>query len=203
MGILEKDEPRKTMTDKTTEEYEKLIAEPEKLAIFNKITGEFSSLTSVNSEEYLNSKFWKWRKITINEETQKFVGDFETGTVVDIDNSPVTVLETQLDAAAGTAIENEYSWYHQVNALSAVVKVLIEKNAITGPEVDDFLNVLGYIEDKREANERYKKAYSDGPDWEFISKKQEAASFKRQLEGGVHEFLGPRSTVVPGGIEEW
>jgi hypothetical protein len=191
------------MIDNTTEEYEKMMAEPERLAIFNKITGEFTSITSANSEEYLNSKFWKWRKITINEATQKFVGDYDTGKVVDMTDAPVEVLETQLDEAAGTAIGNEYSWYHQVNVLNAVVKVLIEKNAITGPEVDDFLNVLGYIEDKRESNERYKKAYSEGPDWNYISKKEEAASFKRQLEGGVHEFLGPRNTVVPGGIEEW
>ena len=51
-----------------------------------------------------------------------------------------------------------------------------------------------FIEDKRELNERYKKAYQEGPDWKYVSKDEQRAILSRQLEGGIHEILGPKST---------
>ena len=70
---------------------------------------------------------------------------------------------------------------------------LIEKSNLSGPEVDAFLDLAEFIEDKRELNERYKKAYQEGPDWKYVSKDEERAMLSRRLEGGIHEILGPKS----------
>ena len=183
--------------DKPAETIKAIIDTKNRIAIFNKISGVLVGFTSVNAKQYLNGELYKWKEVKIDEVSQQYNGDYDTGEVVNIDDLPVTLHETDLDSQASAAIQNEYRWYHEMNLLIGVVRVMVDKHNISGPEVDAFLNMAEFIQEKREANNRYKKAYDEGPDWNLVTKKQVRDNLKKVLEGGIHELLGPESLVLP------
>jgi len=168
-----------------------------RVVIFNKQSGEFVSTASVNTASCLNGDLYKWKTVDIDVDTQRWEGNYDDGSVVNVAEAPVNVYERDMDRKAGEAITWAYNWYQQVNVIIPVMMTLIEKNNLSGPEVDSFLGLAEYIEDKRELNDRYKKAYQEGPDWKYISKDEERAALSRQLEGGIHELLGPKSGYLP------
>lgn len=180
---------------------ESILKHKNQIAMFNKQSGEFTGLTTTVSEPYLNDKFYKWKKIEIDTETQKWSGDYDTGGVVNVADAPVEIFERDMDRRAGEAIEAVYAWYQQINTIIPVIQALIEKNNLTGSEVDAFLDTADFIQEKRDTNDRYKKAYQDGPDWELITKDEEQKTKARQFEGGIRELLGPDLGLTPSKFE--
>ena len=158
----------------------------------------------VNQEckDQINDKYFKFREIEIDETKQKFVGDYDTGQVVDIDSAPVDVTESQLNGACGAAIENVYPAHKQLNAIAGVIKLLITEHKLQGDEVDQFNKVFDFIAGRRTMNEKFKNAYMNGPDWNYISTEQEMENFNKVVEGGIHEEIGPRSNAwMPCGLD--
>jgi hypothetical protein len=176
---------------------EQILNVKERIAVFNKVSGELAGMHLPNSEASLNSEFYKWKLIEIDEKTQKWVGDYDNGKVVDVNSQPIDVSETAIDHQAEYTIRDIYDYHHQINNLVGVVRVMIEKNNLKGEEVNAFLTMADYIQERRDANERYKKAYQDGPDFEYVSKEDERRRVARLMEGGVHEAVGPASESMP------
>jgi hypothetical protein len=179
--------------------FDALMKSPKQIAMFNKESGAFTGLTAMSSKGHINEEFYKWKEIKIDTETQKWDGDYDTGKVVNLDEVPVEILERDMDRRAGETIEYGYPWYKQVNAIIPVMLALIEKNNLTGPEVDAFLDLAEFVEDKRALNDRYKKAYSEGPDWKLISKEEEYETRSKKLAGGLLEKIGPTRGITDFG----
>ena len=184
--------------DDPAEILKKMTVPGPRIALFNKVSGAFVMMVGANSEESLDPTYFKWKKIDHFDQTiHVWEGDYDNGQLVEQGDQPSMVMEDSVDSQAGFVIRDVYQWYHQTNALIAVVKALIEKNELSGPEVDAFTDMADYIEERRDANERYKKAYSDGSDWKLVTKEESWALQNKQLEGGLHEKIGPKSTVEP------
>lgn len=173
-----------------------------RVAIFNKISGILVGMVNMECKDQINDKYFKFKEIEIDETTQKFVGDYDTGEVVNIDDAPVEVTESQLNHACATAIENVFPLYKQLNALTGVMKTIISKHNLQGEEVDEFNKVVNFITGRRNLNKKFKNAYKEGPDWNYISTEDEAENFNKVVEGGIHEEIGPRSTAyMPCGLD--
>ena len=74
------------------------------IALFNKQSGEFVSMTSINAAPYLNGELYKWKEVEIDVDTQRWEGNYDSGSVVNVDEAPVTVLESDMDRKAGETI---------------------------------------------------------------------------------------------------
>lgn len=173
-----------------------------RVGIFNKSSGVLVGMMNADCKDQINETYFNFREIELDESTQKFVGDYETGQVVDIDSAPVDVTETQLNHACGVAIENVYPVHRQVNAMVGLMKAMVEQTGIKGQEVDEFNKVFDFIAGRRKLNEKFKKAYQTGPDWNYMSTEDEAAHYGKAIEGGVHEDMGPRSLAyMPCGLD--
>ena len=173
-----------------------------RVAIFNKISGALVGMVNVECKDQINDKYFKFKEIEIDETTQRFVGDYDSGEVVSIDDAPVVVTESQLNHACATAIENVFPLYKQLNALTGVMKSIISKHDLQGEEVNEFNKVVNFISGRRNLNKKFKTAYKEGPDWEYISTEDEGENFNKVVEGGIHEDIGPRSTAyMPCGLD--
>ena len=172
-----------------------LAGEKEKIVYFNKASGQMVGIMSKDCAEHLNTKFYTYKPITIDETKEKWVGNLDDGRVVNIDDAPVTVKEEELDHACTNTIERLYPPHTQINAIAGAIRAIVEKTGTTGPEIDRFLDVFDYIDEKRGQNKNYKKAYEEGPDWDYKSKAQCAEEYNAAMEGGVHEAEGPRDHV--------
>ena len=86
--------------------------------------------------------------------------------------------------------------------MAGVMKSLIAKHALEGEEVEAFNKMHDFIAGRRNLNEKFKKAYENGPDWNYISTEDEAVNFGKVVEGGIHEEIGPRATAwMPCGLD--
>lgn len=63
--------------------------------------------------------------------------------------------------------------------------------------MDAFRDMRGYIAECQERNARYKAAYADNPDFQFLDKATLEQRVLDELEGGLHEVIGsPMGNVV-------
>lgn len=168
------------------------------LLVFNKASGAYvgRAAGNVNSTQQ-DSTHYKFKKLKFDPTTHEWRGDFDNGGLVEIINAPVRISEEEIDSQTGYSIRDVHDWHNQVNALFDVVEKLIEKNNLSGEEVDDFKSILDYIRGRRDSGKNFKEAYQANPSFEYESKEETVARLGRELDGGLHEELGPKSQQMP------
>ncbi len=185
--------------------------------IFNKLTGalisSMASASALNPEENEDGSITNPDVIEIEDivdttyavykvvedfdpNTQMWVGDYETGGIINIEEAPRKILETGLDASAGQQIRQKHEYYHQLNTISNLVKRVAEELGVSGEAMDDFLLMRQGIAEVRSVNNRYKDAYKNDPAWEYIDKQKQKQLLDDQIAGGLHEVIGPKTTGV-------
>jgi hypothetical protein len=159
-------------------------------AQFNKITGVFTGVFQDVPIEMLNHDYFNYVEIEININTQKVVGTFDNFSIVNIVDEPAPAYEIALDNAAQAKIDKVYSIYTRLDMQERVLKLLCEK-----VEVDDyeFNEMLSYIEEVKKNNQLFKESLMNDPTYTYISRAQQQEMMNAQLEGGLHEFIGPRA----------
>ena len=73
--------------------------------------------------------------------------------------------------------------------MAGVMKALIAKHDLQGDEVDAFNSMYDFIAGRRNLNEKFKKAYENGPDWNYISTEDEAANFGKVVDDGFFRYI--------------
>lgn len=188
--------------EQQTSDAEEFDLPNKRLAIFNKSSGVIIGMVNSDCKDQINEKYFKCREIEIDDVKQKFIGDFDTGEVVDIDSAPVQINESELNGVCGVAIRNVMPAHKQLNAIAGVMRALINKYDLQSEEVDAFNEVFDFIDGRRKLNEKFKNAYKNGPDWNYTSVEEEMDLAGKQFEGGIHEELGPRSNYfMPCGLD--
>ena len=129
-----------------------LVSEKEKIVYFNKVTGQMVGIMSKECAEHINTDYYTYKPITIDETKEKWVGNWDDGRVVSLDDAPVTVREDELDHACTTAIERLYPPHTQINALAGAIRAIIAQTGTSGEEVVKFLDVFDYVDEKRSQN---------------------------------------------------
>mgnify|MGYP003121830737 CR=1 FL=1 len=172
--------------------------ESEFLLVFNKASGAYIGRTCGHvSETKSDSKHYKYKKISFDPTVFDWRGDYDDGELVRIVDAPVEISEQYVDNQVNYTIREVYDWYHQNNAIMGVVEKLIEKAGLEGEEVDDFNEIYDYIKARRESAQKFKEAYQNSPDFKFESKKEYIERISKELDGGLHEELGPKSQQMP------
>ena len=162
-----------------------------RILIFNKESGEYMHTIITDSVEGLDSTYFKWKVKHFDDSEYQWVGDYDTGDLVKIEDIPTEIDEEEVDQQIGLIVSESYPWFSQLNIMANVMKKLIEANAITGEEVDEFNKMIEFIEGRREQNRKYKKAYSEDPDFNLLSRRDKWNRMAKQFAGGLAEEMGP------------
>jgi len=165
--------------------------EGDQTIIFNKITGALVSSIVGSNLDLVNTDFCKGKVVKFNPETHRWVGDFDTGSVQTIIESPRVVYEETLDQKAGRTIRGTYDYYHQLNAIIEVLSLLLEASSLTTEQKANFNKVKEYIAESRTLNDKYKDSYKNDPNWSFKTKEETQDEIDSKLAGGLYEIIKP------------
>lgn len=136
------------------------------------------------------SDYYLYREAEIGE-NEVWSGDYSKGSVMSADSVPFVVFEESLNQQAMNKIRNSFDYYAQINALIAVLDGLIDGD-ISNEALVNYEKIKTLIAETQQINKRYKDAYQDSQHHEFVSKEQQDKILADQLEGGLHEIIGPR-----------
>lgn len=160
------------------------------ILIFNKISGEFFAKASENAKDSISTDFFKIKELEFDDDIYKWDdGTFSNGKLVLIKDEPTKVYESELDKLCKDSIEREVKLHHQLNIISNLLNQIVEEIGISGENVDKFKEIHDFIEKRRLMNNRYKKAYYNNKEWNYISKKDVELKEKNRMNGGISEYL--------------
>jgi|SRR5579872_100688 len=165
------------------------------LAKFNAYSGAFITCQGVVPLEYLNTKNFTFIEIQIDPVTQKVVGTKDSFTIVDIATSKTKIYETQVNTLCREKIYKRFHLEVQLDIIRQAVAELLQK---VGLEDEALFDMNDYIDDVKRANKVLKQSYISNPDFEFITIEAEQAEQDAQLDGGLHELMGPANLVSQG-----
>lgn len=160
------------------------------LAQFNKITGEFVALLQPEEDmSILNHDFFNYTEVEIDLGTQILKGSYDNFEIVNIQDQPVTMYESALDNAAQFKIDKSYGVYKRME----IQEKLLEKIAAAlDVEHEEFLEMRDYIAEVRSNNNLMKESLKADSAYNFVSNEDAKIAYENQLEGGLHELIGPR-----------
>lgn len=159
-------------------------------AQFNKITGAYTGVFQDVPIEMLNQEYYNYEPITININTQKIVGTYDNFSIVNIVDEPAPAYEIALDNAAQAKIDKIYSIYTRLDMQERVLKLICDT---VGVEDYEFNEMMSYLEEVKKNNQLFKESLMNDPTYTYISRAQQQEVMNAQLEGGLHEFIGPRA----------
>ena len=162
-----------------------------KFIAFNKLSKAYCGMLDADDNDTLPvSDYYLYREAEVGD-NDIWHGNYDMGKVVPADSVPFVVLEESLDQQAMDKIRNSFDYYAQINALIAVLDGLIYGD-ISEQALADYEQIKAVIKETRVINKRRKQSYKDSDNHEFVSKAQQDAILADQLEGGLHEIIGPR-----------
>lgn len=181
-------------------------------ALFNRLNGEFVTVTSVPiSESQHNKEYFIAREVMyyfgvngdaiegniIIDKHGKVTDNFK---VVPFKEQRSLVTEAQMNSMASEKITSRYPLTKQFNILVECVTLLGEKHELN--ESNEFValkEMVEYIKYCLHVNQTKKEHYRNDPDINYKSDEDIAIESSRRMEGGLHEELGPR-TITGGRV---
>ena len=160
--------------------------------VFNKLTGAFVASVVGSHLDLVNTTYCKGKTVTFNPETHRWLGDYDTGSVVKKSETPRIAYEHTLDGTAGFNIRKKYDYHHQLNIIIDMMSLLLDASSLTTSQKATFTAMKEYIAEIKSLNEKYKDSYKNDPNWTYISKTDAQTEMDNQLAGGLHEVIGPK-----------
>lgn len=165
------------------------------LAKFNAYSGAFITCQGVVPLEFLNTDNYTFIEIEIDPITQTVVGTKDNFKIVDKASTKSKIYETQVNNLCKEKIYKRFQLEVQLDILRQAIAGMAEK---IGYEDEALFDMNDYIDDVKRANKVLKQSYIDNPDFEFVTLEMEQAEQEAQLEGGLHELMGPANLVSRG-----
>jgi predicted PolB exonuclease-like 3'-5' exonuclease len=160
------------------------------IVIFNKVSKEYFAVVSYNSLDQVDSKFFTTKIVEFDESTHEWNGgNFDDGQVIVKGSNVPTTTESTLDERCGNSITEVYKPHHELNAIINVLSEIIEKENMSSEAVDKFKEITQFIANRRMINDRYKSAFQNDPNWNYITKEQEQEEIGRLYDGGLYEQI--------------
>lgn len=170
--------------------------------VFNRVNGEHLwCVTKTDFDPEYDEELFIVREADMNPVKDEIVGGMiinadgtieDNWQVVESASLPEMVMEKNLNAVAEQKITKKYPLVDQINILSKAIKLIGDK---AGVELEDLDEMLSYIQLTLDTNKAQKAFYSDQPGIRYITDEQLAAEASRKMEGGIHEWIGPRPTT--------
>ncbi len=165
------------------------------LAKFNAYSGAFMTVMGLIDLTYLNHDNFVYIEVEIDPTTQMVVGTKDSFQIVDRATAKTKIYETQVNNLCKDKIYKRFQLEVQLDIIRQAVAALCEK---AGIEDEALLDMNDYIDDVKRANKVLKQSYNDNSDFEFITIAMEQAEQEAQLDGGLHELMGPANLVGQG-----
>jgi hypothetical protein len=161
-------------------------------AQFNKITGEFTGVFQKVDVSTLNQDYYDYVAIEINIETQRVSGTKNNFKIVNVADEPQLQYEIALNNQAQGKIDKEYNIYARLEMIDRMLGLLCEKLDV---QDEAFIEMRDYIDEVHRVNAVIKEAVSNDPAYHYVSIADQLEQEDAKIEGGLHEFFGPRETT--------
>ena len=162
----------------------------EHILLFNKDSGEFFAKLNYAALEGIDDTFFTVKVVNYDEDTHEWNGgNATTGKVEAINKIIPVITEEMVNEQCASSIESVYKPHHELNAIFDVLNEIIEKENLSSEAVDTFKKVREFINRRRLLNNRYKAAYSNDPNWEYLDKKAIEEKSLRAGAGGLDEKI--------------
>lgn len=158
-------------------------------AQFNKLTGAYTGLVQLVPLEKLNQDYFNYVEVDINPTTHKIIGTYDDWEIVSLALAPRTVTEVSVDNATLAKIEKVYPIYTR---LGIIEEQLLAIASSLGATTEAFTEMLSYIAEVKRVGLLIKADYESDPNIDFLTYAKQQEIKDAQLEGGLHEFIGPR-----------
>ena len=140
----------------------------------------------------LNQEYYDYVAIEINLDTQRIEGTKNNFKIVNIADQPQIAFEVALDNQAQGKIDKQYNIYARLEMIDRVLGVLCEKLDV---QDEEFIEMRDYIDEVHRVNAVIKEAVSNDPAYHYVSIADQLEQEDAKIEGGLHEFFGPRETT--------
>ena len=161
----------------------------EQTLIFNKLTGVFVAKMIGSHLDKVNTTYCKGKVVTFNPETHEYVGNYDSGSVVDKSTAPRVASELDLDNTAGIHIRKKYNYHHQLNHIIDMMKLLLDASSLSDEQKASFNSMKEYIDEIRDLNGKYKDSYTNDPNWTYKTKETVKSEVQNKMAGGMSEEI--------------
>lgn len=162
-------------------------------AQFNIITKVFTGVFPRTAAEPvgMNTVNYLYSPIEIDMATQVVVGTYDAFRVVNKADQPQDIHEAALDGQMRAKIAESYSNNDRLEILERSLLKLADAIGVQLPELEE---VVDLVTEVKRTNELRKQSLAVDPEYNYISNAQALQNEMDQLEGGLHEEIGPRRT---------
>ena len=161
-------------------------------AQFNKITGEFTGVFQKVNLSILNQTYYDYVAVEINMATQRITGTKNDFKIVNIADEPQMQYEIALNNQAQGKIDKVYGIYSRLEMIDRMLVKLCEKLDV---QDEEFIEMRDYIDEVHRVNEVIKEAVANDPAYKYVTIAEQLEAADAKIEGGLHEFFGPRETT--------
>jgi hypothetical protein len=159
--------------------------------LFNKSTKAFIASVSDGAIPLVDTKNILIKPIELDESQEYWEGDYDSGSIKKLSDSIPVVHEIALNARCRDIILNEYPLENQINNIAEAVIALASSAKIEqDPRIAKLITQQLFIDECRKTNNRYKTAYQESPDWNYVSKDTELDKLKQNVASGQLEAFG-------------
>ena len=160
------------------------------ILLFNKESGVFFAKLNHEALAGIDSTFFTVRVLEFDEDTHKWNGGNATDGKVELINEIVPVItEHMVNVQCTVAINSVYKPHHELNALFDVLNEIVEKENMSSEAVDRFKQIRDFISRRRLLNARYKVAYENDPNWNYLDKATVEEQSLLEGAGGLDEKM--------------
>lgn len=162
-------------------------------AQFNIITKVFTGVFPRTAAEPvgMNTTNYLYSPIEIDMATQVVVGTYDAFRVVNKADQPQDIHEAALDGQMRSKIAESYSNNDRLEILERSLLKLADAIGVQLPELEEVVDLVAEV---KRTNELRKQSLAVDPEYNYISNAQALQNEMDQLEGGLHEEIGPRRT---------
>lgn len=155
------------------------------LAQFNKLNKTFITvLQKPEDMSWLNQDLFLYREVEIDYVTETITGNYDSYSVVSIDDQPTQVTEDVLNLLARDKIVAKYPLESQLTILGQAIERLADAASV---ECEDLKEMNAYIEEIKRANQIRKDWFAANPDYQYLTTEQLDALMEEKYDGGISD----------------
>ena len=146
----------------------------------------------------LDTTLFDYKTVNIDLNSEMWVGDYKTGSILPKVFTPIKIDEYTVDAWCHNRIQRTYKYYDQLNIVRKTLMALVTKTGLTASDdsiVDDLDDLDEFIAKMLENNEKYKAEYAASPAFNYLTKEEYDKEEAAQRAGALESILAPLKTV--------
>ena len=142
--------------------------------MFNAKTGILLGEKPAENDMLDLTKF-KFKTVEIDPIMEFYDGDYETGTILRVDEKPV-VNESVVNSQTFSSIQEKYPMHKQINILMEMI------DASDLPNTEKFAEMMQFIKDQRVAGKEKKKVYKESDAYHYETEEEAKEKARKAID---------------------